>query len=113
VRQQASGVADVRAVRNVGGYGKGAAARIKELGLEAGTIGITSVNMEGWGPEYLPVNYFQDLQEALPEAEFVFLPDFSTSSDISKATKSSTATARRASWPTGRWGPWSSGPSRA
>ena len=76
MRQQASGVADVRAVRNVGGYGKGAAARIKELGLEAGTIGITSVNMEGWGPEYLPVNYFQNLQEALPKAEFIFLPDF-------------------------------------
>ncbi len=76
VRQQAAGIKDVRPVRSVGGYGKGAAARIKELGLEAGNIGITSINMEGWGPEYLPVNYFQDMQEELPNANFVFLPDF-------------------------------------
>ncbi len=76
VRQQAAGVRDVRPVRNLGGYGKAAAARIKELGLEAGNIGITSINMEGWGPEYPPVNYFQDMQEELPKANFVFLPDF-------------------------------------
>ncbi len=76
VRRQAAGVKDVRSVRSAGGFGKGAAARIKELGLESGNIGITSINMEGWGPEYLPVNYFQDMQEALPKANFVFLTDF-------------------------------------
>ena len=76
VRQQAAGTGDVRPVRNAGGYGKAAAARIKELGLEEGTIGITSINMEGWGPEYLPVNYFQDLTSELPGATFVFLPEF-------------------------------------
>lgn len=32
--QQAEGVKDVRSVRNVGSYGRGMAARIKDLGLE-------------------------------------------------------------------------------
>ena len=75
VKQQAIGVKDVRSSRGAGGFGKAMAARIKELGLENGTIGFSSINMEGWGPEFLPVNYYLDIQEACPKARLVLVPD--------------------------------------
>ena len=65
------------------------------------------------GRSICPSIIFRICRRPSPRRSSFFSRIFSTSSDISKATKSSTATARRASWPTGRWGPWSSGPSRA
>ena len=75
VKQQAVGVKDVRSSRGAGGFGKAIAERLKELGLESGAIGFASINMEGWGPEFLPVNYYLDIQEACPKARLVLVPD--------------------------------------
>ncbi len=75
VRRQAAGVKDVRSVRGAGGFGKAMAARVKELGLESGNIGLASINMESWGGEFLPANYYFDMKEALPKASLTFVPD--------------------------------------
>ncbi|MDA1001008.1 MAG: M24 family metallopeptidase, partial [bacterium] len=75
IRKQASGLKDVRSVMGAGGFGKAIVARIKELGLESGNIGIASINMESWGGEFIPVNYYQDMTEGLPKAAITLVPD--------------------------------------
>jgi Xaa-Pro dipeptidase len=57
-------------------YGLGIVARIKELGLERGRIGLMSASSSGRAPEYLPANYYLTMKEELPGAELVFVPEF-------------------------------------
>ena len=73
-RAQAKGVQDIRSVRGkAGGFGKMMVTRIKELGLETGNIGLTSINMEKWA-EFMPANFYLDITEGLPKANISFVP---------------------------------------
>jgi len=69
-----SAVRDVRAAGG-GGFGKAMAARLKELGLGDGAIGLCSANSEGRSNEYLPANYYLEIKEALPGARLEFVPE--------------------------------------
>ena len=66
--RKACAVKDVRAGGG-GRFGKVMIERLRELGLADGTIGLASANSEGRANEYLPVNYYLELREALPEAK--------------------------------------------
>ncbi len=68
-RETAAALSDVRGSRG-GRYGEMMAERIRELGLERGRIGLLEIDPRH--KDYLPVNQFNTLREALPEAEFVF-----------------------------------------
>ncbi|MFQ5860390.1 MAG: M24 family metallopeptidase [Dehalococcoidia bacterium] len=71
--RRAVAVKDVRSSR-MGRFAEVAVERIKELGLESGTIGLTAVDPV-YG-DYMPVNQFNTLREGLPQARFEFLGDF-------------------------------------
>jgi Xaa-Pro aminopeptidase len=60
---------DVRSSRN-GHYGEVMAERIVELGYERGRIGFMEIDARHG--DYLPVNQYEAMKQALPEAEFVF-----------------------------------------
>jgi Xaa-Pro aminopeptidase len=64
-------VRDVRGGQH-GHFGYALADRLEELGLQAGRIGITATDRNG--PEYIGVSTYQQLQERLPQATFVFHP---------------------------------------
>jgi Xaa-Pro aminopeptidase len=68
-REVAGAVSDVRQSRG-GRYAEVIAERIKELGLERGRIGLLEVDPRH--RDYLPVNQYNALREALPAAELVF-----------------------------------------
>lgn len=68
-RETAAAVADVRSAEG-GRYGEVMAARIREAGLEQGRIGLLEIDPRHG--DHLPVNQYQALRRALPEAEFVF-----------------------------------------
>lgn len=68
-REVAAAIADVRPSRN-GCYAEVMVERIRELGLSRGRIGFLEI--EPRHGDYLPVNQFEVLKAALPEAEFVF-----------------------------------------
>jgi len=69
-RQMVS-ISDVRGSEG-GQYGKVIADRLKELGIEEGTIGVTAADRHG--PEYMGLKCYQDLVKLLPNASFKFLP---------------------------------------
>lgn len=60
---------DVRSSRN-GRYGEVMAERIVELGFHRGRIGFMEIDARHG--DYLPVNQYEAMKQALPEAEFVF-----------------------------------------
>ncbi|WP_161142643.1 M24 family metallopeptidase [Propylenella binzhouense] len=68
-RETAGALSDVRSSRN-GQFGRVMAERIRELGCEKGRIGLLEVDPRHG--DYLPVNQYNALKEALPEAELVF-----------------------------------------
>lgn len=65
-------IRDVRGSEH-GHYGKVLAERITELGLQAARIGITATDRNG--PEYVGLMAFRELEQALPKATFIFLPN--------------------------------------
>lgn len=67
-RESAAAVADVRSSRG-GRYGEVIAERVRELGLERGRIGLVEVDPRNG--DHLPVNQYQALRQALPDAELV------------------------------------------
>lgn len=69
--RQMVGIDDVRGSQG-GQFGRVLADRLKELGLEAGRIGVTAADRTG--PEYIGLMTFRQLEENLPQATFVFLP---------------------------------------
>ena len=69
VRQE-SAIKDVRPSR-MGRFGEVMVERIKELGLERGSIGILEIDPRFH--DYLPVNQYNVLREGLPEARLVFV----------------------------------------
>lgn len=74
VRREASAaVTDVRSSRG-GRYGEVMAERIRELGLERGRIGLVEVDPRHG--DHLPVNQYEALRQALPEAELVLTHRF-------------------------------------
>src|SRR3954449_5029895 len=68
-RETAAAVSDVRSSRG-GRYGEVMAERIRELGLEGGRIGLLEIDPRHG--DYLPVNQYEVLRHAFPDAEFVF-----------------------------------------
>jgi len=68
-RETAVAISDVRSARN-GQYGTVMAERIKELGLDKGRIGLLEIDCRH--KDYLPVNQYNALREAVPDAELVF-----------------------------------------
>jgi Xaa-Pro dipeptidase len=68
-RETAAALADVRSSRG-GRYGEVMAERIRELGLERGRIGLLEVDPRHG--DHLPVNQYEALRAALPDAELVF-----------------------------------------
>jgi Xaa-Pro dipeptidase len=68
-RETAAAISDVRSARN-GRYGEVMAERIKELGLDKGRIGLLEIDCRH--ADYLPVNQYNMLRKALPDAEIVF-----------------------------------------
>ncbi len=68
-RETAAALSDVRQSRG-GNFGAVMAERIKELGLEKGRIGL--VEIDPVFGDYLPVNQYNALRDALPGAELVF-----------------------------------------
>ncbi|MDR5694011.1 MAG: Xaa-Pro peptidase family protein [Armatimonadota bacterium] len=66
-------VRDVRPASG-GGFAKVLAARLRELHLDRGRIGISLLDPRNG--DYLPVNQYQALLEELPNARFVFAGDF-------------------------------------
>jgi Xaa-Pro aminopeptidase len=67
-RETAAALRDVRASRG-GKYGEVIAERIRELGLERGRIGLLEIDPRN--ADHLPVNQYQALRAALPDAELV------------------------------------------
>jgi Xaa-Pro aminopeptidase len=65
-------VKDVRGSRG-GHFGLVMADRFEELGLQEGRIGITAADRTG--PEYMGLMTYRELEQRLPKAEFVFLPE--------------------------------------
>ena len=70
-RKQVS-VKDVRSGQH-GKYGKAAAERLIELGLQRARIGITAADRTG--PEHMGVNAYLDLKAMMPNATFIFCPN--------------------------------------
>jgi Xaa-Pro aminopeptidase len=68
-RETAAALRDVRSSRG-GKYGEVIADRIVELGLARGRIGLLEIDPRN--RDYLPVNQYEALRAALPEAELVF-----------------------------------------
>ena len=68
-REVAVAISDVRSSRN-GQFGVVMAERIRELGQEAGRIGL--LELDPRHKDYMPVNQYQSLCEELPEADVVF-----------------------------------------
>ena len=68
-RETAAALSDVRSSRG-GRYGEVMAERIRELGLERGRIGLLEIDPRH--EDYLPVNQYEVLRTAFPEAELVF-----------------------------------------
>jgi Xaa-Pro dipeptidase len=68
-RETAAALADVRSSRG-GRYGEVMAERIRELGLERGRIGLLEIDPRHG--DHLPVNQYEALRAALPDAELVF-----------------------------------------
>lgn len=68
-RETAGAIDDVRQSRG-GRFGEVMAERIRELGLDRGRIGLLEVDPR-WG-DHLPVNQYDALRTALPDAELVF-----------------------------------------
>jgi Xaa-Pro aminopeptidase len=68
-RETAAALHDVRSSRG-GKYGEVIAERIRELGLERGRIGLLEIDPRNG--DYLPVNQYEALRGALPNAELVF-----------------------------------------
>jgi Xaa-Pro aminopeptidase len=66
------GIADVRDGQH-GHYAQVIADRLRELGLEAGRLGVTLCDRTGG--EYMGVTTYLELRKQLPELEIVFLPD--------------------------------------
>lgn len=67
-RATAAALSDVRPSRN-GRYGEVMAERIRELGQERGRIGLLEIDSRH--ADHLPVNQYEALRRALPEAELV------------------------------------------
>ena len=67
-REVAGAIADVRQSRN-GRFGEVIGERIRELGLDRGRIGLLEVDPR-WG-DHLPINQYDMLRAALPDAELV------------------------------------------
>ena len=65
-------VKDVRGSRG-GHFGLVMADRFEELGLLEGRIGVTACDRTG--PEYMGMMTYRELQDRMPKAEFVFLPE--------------------------------------
>ncbi len=57
-------------------FGEFIGAHLREIGMENKRIGIINAMSERFGEEYMPVNHYFALKEALPEAEFVFVAEF-------------------------------------
>jgi Xaa-Pro dipeptidase len=72
-RNVAVAVKDVRQSRN-GRYAEVMVERLRELKLERGRIGLMEIDPRH--KDYLPVNQYNMLREALPEAELVFTEGF-------------------------------------
>lgn len=72
-KEVAGAVSDVRHSRG-GRFGQVLAEVIKEKGLEAGTIGHPPIDPRF--RDYMPVNQFNDLREALPDARVVLVEEF-------------------------------------
>lgn len=70
VRRETAGIVDDCRASDRGQFGKVAAERIRELGLENGRIGIVEIDLR-FG-DYIPVNQFNALKQALPQADIVF-----------------------------------------
>jgi Xaa-Pro aminopeptidase len=68
-RETAAALSDVRSSRG-GRYGEVMAERIRELGLDGGRIGLLEIDPRHG--DYLPVNQYDVLRQAFPDAEFVF-----------------------------------------
>jgi Xaa-Pro dipeptidase len=68
-RETAVALSDVRSSRG-GRYGEVMAERIRELGLEHGRVGLLEIDPRHG--DHLPVNQYEVLRHALPEAQFVF-----------------------------------------
>lgn len=71
--RRAVAVGDVRSSR-LGRFMEVAAERISELGLSQGRIGLPYVNSQC--SDYLPINQYQALRDALPDAALVRVGDF-------------------------------------
>jgi Xaa-Pro aminopeptidase len=69
VRRETAGVVDDCRASRQGRFGEVAADRIRELGLEKGRIGILEIDLR-FG-DYIPVNQFDAIKKALPEAEII------------------------------------------
>lgn len=67
-RETASALSDVRSSRG-GRYGEVIAERLRELGLERGRIGLVEVDPRHG--DHMPVNQYETIRSALPEAELV------------------------------------------
>jgi Xaa-Pro aminopeptidase len=70
--RQMVGIGDVRDGRH-GHYAQVVADRLRELGLERGTVGVTIVDRTG--NEFLGQHAYEVLREELPELSIRFLPD--------------------------------------
>lgn len=68
-RETAAALSDVRQSRG-GRFAEVIAERIRELGLERGRIGLLEIDPR-YG-DHLPVNQYEALRQALPEAELIF-----------------------------------------
>ena len=72
-RECANALSDVRHSRN-GRYAEVMLERMKELKLERGRIGL--IEIDARHKDYLPVNQYNVLRQALPDAELVFTQGF-------------------------------------
>ena len=68
-RETSAALSDVRHSRG-GHFGEVMAERIKELGLTRGRVGLLEIDTRMG--DYMPVNQFNEMKKALPEAEFIF-----------------------------------------
>jgi Xaa-Pro dipeptidase len=72
-RECANALSDVRHSRN-GRYAEVMVERIKELKLERGRIGL--IEIDARHKDYLPVNQYNVLRQAMPDAELIFTQGF-------------------------------------
>ena len=99
-----SAIKDVRQSR--GGFAEVMVERIQELGLDRGKIGILEVDPRFH--DYLPVNQYHALKEALPDATSNSNRVSCTSWSTKKVLKSFSASARPVSSVRRRWRHWRS-----